>query len=137
MNDIAKIDTNIDFLKSMKDRIRQNSGLSDADWHEHEKATTMGLYRLRVAYPTQARNYDAVEVDSLTALWLEIFADVKPRVLAEAVTLYIKNDRSGFFPSPGQVMGAVEEILESKPKKRFIQTGTDDAGNYTGYWEDI
>ena len=124
-------------LDVSKSQIMGKTGMEESGWSEYKSVVIQSLYKLQVAFPTQARNFDTSESNALTLLWLEIFAEVKPWVLAEAVTLFIKNDRSGFFPSPGQIMGAVEEILETMPQKRFIQTGVDDAGNATGYFEEL
>lgn len=53
-----------------------------------------------------------------------------------------KRDGGQFIPYPATWLNKRrwEDIaaipLDSGPKKRFIETGTDDAGNSTGYWEE-
>jgi hypothetical protein len=53
----------------------------------------------------------------LTALWLEIFTEVERGILNEAIMRFVAADRKGFFPSPGQVMGFVEEIIAEREKR--------------------
>jgi hypothetical protein len=53
----------------------------------------------------------------LTALWLEIFAEVERGILNEAILRFIAADRKGFFPSPGQVMGVVGDIIKERKKR--------------------
>jgi hypothetical protein len=70
------------------------------------------LLRLQVAYPAQSRKFAPEEIRATNALWKEIFAGVDPRVFHEAVTRFIRDDRKAFFPSPGQISGFVEKILQ-------------------------
>lgn len=70
------------------------------------------LAKLQVAYPSQIRNYSPEEVAATCALWTEIFGRVHPQVFHEAVQRFILNDRKGFFPTPGQVVKYVEDIIK-------------------------
>jgi hypothetical protein len=72
------------------------------------------LYKLRIAYPAQSRNFSDAEAKATNALWSEIFAGAPPDVLREAVTRFIITDRKGFFPSPGQIAGAAEQIIKER-----------------------
>ena len=85
---------------------------------EYEKVISTQLLRLRTAYPTQARNFTTTEAKLLSAMWMEIFAEVPAEVLQEAVSRHIKNDRTGFFPTPGQIMGEVEKIIAERRAKQ-------------------
>jgi hypothetical protein len=86
---------------------------------EARKAVISGeLFKLRVAYPTQARNYSDGEVAAMNALWSEIFIAVEPRLLHEAIIRFITGDRKAFFPSPGQIVGQVECIIAEKEEER-------------------
>ena len=95
------------------------------------KSVTCSLFKLRTAFPTQTRNYSAEEANALTSLWLEVFNGICPYVLNIAVTIYIKEERTGFFPSPGQIMGIVDSLLEEMPVG-FIPLGIDADGNVFG-----
>jgi len=88
----------------------QKYGMTEQAWAVYDAEMSIGLLTLRTAFPTQARNYSDREFDVLTALWLEIFAEVEPGLLREAIMRFVATDRKGFFPSPGQIMGVVEEI---------------------------
>jgi hypothetical protein len=86
---------------------------------EARRAVISGeLFKLRVAYPTQARNYSDGEVAAMNALWSEIFIAVEPRLLHEAIIRFITGDRKAFFPSPGQIVGQVERIIAEKEEER-------------------
>jgi len=68
------------------------------------------LYTLRMAYPVQARKFTEREVSRTNELWAEIFAGVELRLLHKAIIRFISQDRKAFFPTPGQIIGVVEEI---------------------------
>lgn len=78
---------------------------------EQEALIKIELAVLRTAYPTQARNFSAAEVQATTNLWFEIFAKVPAQLLHEAIKRFIINDRKGFFPTPGQIIGFIEQIV--------------------------
>jgi len=86
---------------------------------EHEAVISAELAKLRFAYPTQARNFKQEEADIIQALWSEVFAGVDPVILHEAVIRFIKTDRKAFFPSPGQIMGVVEDIKKERYWREF------------------
>ena len=100
-----------------KFRIMDKHGMTGQAWALLDAEVSIGLLTLRTAYPTQARNYSDREHDMLTALWLEIFAEVERGILHEAIMRFVAADRKGFFPSPGQVMGYVEEIIAGRKKR--------------------
>jgi hypothetical protein len=54
----------------------------------------------------------------MNALWREIFLTVEPRLLHDAVVRFITNDRKSFFPSPGQIVGYVEQIIAEKTREQ-------------------
>jgi bacterioferritin-associated ferredoxin len=105
------------FADLAKTRIINKYNMTEQSWVIYDAAMSIGLLTLRTAYPTQARNYSDKEHDMLAALWLEIFAEVKPDILYEAIMRFISTDRKGFFPSPGQVMGIVESIVKEREWK--------------------
>jgi len=69
------------------------------------------LVKLSLAYPSQLKNFNSDEIKIINELWNEIFIGVSPEILHEAVIRFIKEDRKGFFPAPGQIMGYVEEVI--------------------------
>jgi len=98
------------FASAVKNRMMSKHGMTEQEWAIYDAEISLGLLTLRTAFPTQSRNYSDREFDMLTALWLEIFAEVERGILNEAIVRFVTADRKGFFPSPGQVMGIVEEI---------------------------
>jgi hypothetical protein len=101
--------------------IIDSTGASEAEIAQYRAIVSMELFKLRTAYPTQARNYSDIETDALTALWLEVFTGIDGRVLHQAVIRFITDDRKAFFPSPGQIMGYVEQInkeIEAEKQSR-------------------
>lgn len=46
----------------------------------------------------------------LIKLWAVIFVDYEAEVVKYAVTQFIKHDRNGYPPMPGQVMGEIEKL---------------------------
>ena len=100
-----------------KNRIMSKHGMTEQQWVMYDAEVSIGLLTLRTAFPSQARNYSDREHDMLTALWLEIFVEVEPSMLREAIMRFIATDRKGFFPSPGQIIGCVEEITAEREKQ--------------------
>lgn len=79
------------------------------------------LYTLRMAYPVQARKFSEREVRRTNELWAEIFAGADLRLLHKALIRFMATNRSGYFPSPGQVFGVLEDIAaeEAAEQKRI------------------
>jgi hypothetical protein len=88
---------------------------------KHELFIAAELYTLRMAYPVQARNFSEREVLRTNELWAEIFSGVDLRLMHKAIIRFIAIDRKAFFPSPGQIIGVVEDILaeEAAEEKRL------------------
>ena len=79
------------------------------------------LYTLRMAYPVQARKFTEREVSRTNELWTEIFTGVDLRLLHKAIIRFITTDRKAFFPSPGQIIGILEDIItEEKAEQNRI-----------------
>ena len=79
------------------------------------------LYTLRMAFPVQARKFTEREVSRTNELWAEIFAGVDLRLLHKAIIRFITTDRKAFFPSPGQIIGVLEDIMvEDKAEQKRI-----------------
>jgi hypothetical protein len=100
-----------------KHRIMRKHGMNEQEWAIYDAEVSIGLLTLRTAFPTQARNYSDREHDVLTALWLEIFAEVEPGLLREAIMRFVATELKGFFPSPGQIMSVVEEIQGERQRQ--------------------
>lgn len=98
------------FAGLAKTRIINKFGMTEQGWAIYDAEVSIGLLTLRTAFPTQSRNYSDREHDMLAALWLEIFVEVERGILHEAIMRFVSNDRKGFFPSPGQIMGIVEDM---------------------------
>ncbi len=72
------------------------------------------LMVLSTAFPTIVRNFDEYEFKATQELWYGIFKNVPEELLQEAVMRYIINERKGFFPSPGQIIGIMTEIVKKR-----------------------
>jgi len=98
----------------MRAQIVEKYSMSDQQLAEYTATVSIGLFKLRTAYSTQARNYTAEEADALTALWLEHFVMTPADVLYDAINRFIKTNNSGFYPSVGQIMSHVDEIIAER-----------------------
>ena len=76
------------------------------------------LYTLRMAYPVKARKFTEREVSRTNELWAEIFVGVDLRLLHKAIVRFIATDRKAFFPSPGQIIGVLEDIVAEEEAER-------------------
>ena len=72
------------------------------------------LMVLSTAFPTVVRNFDPYEFKATQELWYSIFKNVPEELFQEAVKKYIINERKGFFPSPGQIIGIITEIVKKR-----------------------
>ncbi|GHU57684.1 hypothetical protein AGMMS49975_23630 [Clostridia bacterium] len=76
---------------------------------------------LQTAFPTVVRGYNDAEYDAMVKLWGNIFRNVPQDILQEAILRFIINDRKGFFPTPGQIVGHAQQIIaEQKAEKDRI-----------------
>ncbi len=66
--------------------------------------------QLRRIYPAQLKNLTADEVHELTAVWTDALSGLEIKILDEAVSRFIKTDKKGFCPVPGQIRMLAEEI---------------------------
>lgn len=80
------------------------------------------LLVLQTAFPTVVRNYDEYEVQALQQLWYDIFKNVPEQLLREAIKRFIINDRKGFFPSPGQIVGYIEQIVTEQKEAEMVRS---------------
>jgi len=87
---------------------------------DKNKAISAALLKLSLAYPAQSRSFSPEEVRALTMLWNEAFEDIEPDMLHEAVRRFIAEDRKGFFPSPGQIRGIVEDTAKNNYVEKLI-----------------
>ena len=100
-----------------KARIMSKCGITEQEWAIYDAEVSIGLLTLRTAFPTQTRNYTDREHDMLTALWLEIFVEIEPGIFHEAIMRFVADDRKGFFPSPGQIMGIIVDIQAERERQ--------------------
>lgn len=84
------------------------------------EAISAQLLILQTAYPTIVRNYDQYEFQALQNLWYDIFKNIPEQLLKEAIKRFIINDRKGFFPSPGQIIGYIEQIVYEKKFNELV-----------------
>lgn len=109
-----------------------NIVLKDEAWISIQTEATLPLetinsqlLALQTAFPTIVRNYDQHEFEALQSLWYDIFKNVPEQLMNEAIKRFIINDRKGFFPSPGQIVGCIEEIVKeqqaAEKRRRMIE----------------
>lgn len=77
------------------------------------------LLILQTAFPLSVRNYDEYEFKALQSLWYEIFKNVPEELMNEAVKRFIITERKGFFPSPGQIVGCIEDIMRNREAEKL------------------
>jgi len=105
-----------------KGQILKSGLMDERQLAQYSAAVAVSIFKLRTAFHTQARNFRESEIDALNALWLETFSNFRPEDIQEAVLRFIKDDRKGFFPSPGQVEGFVEQIVkERKAQEKSVE----------------
>ena len=105
-------------IERIRPGIMADTGMSEKQFASFYAVVTVELFKLKTAYPTQAQNWTDTDWDAREALWLEVFAGIDPWVIHEGVLRFIKNDRKGFFPAPGQVMGYVEDVAAEREKEQ-------------------
>lgn len=88
------------------------------------------LMVLSTAFPTVVRNFDPYEFKATQELWYSIFKNVPEELLQEAVRKFIITERKGFFPSPGQIIGIITDIVKKREMddlmKRLIAQASGD-----------
>ena len=125
------------FTELAKTHLMHKYGMSEQQWADYDAEVSLGLLTLRTAYPTQARNFTNKEHDMLTALWLELFAQITPGILQKAIMLFIAGDSSGFFPSPGQVMKLVVNMQAEHVREEAAKRAAVDAAEFHHYLKRI
>lgn len=88
--------------------------MTEIEKAEHSALIAVELYRLRTAYPVQARNFSEEEAEAMNALWSEIFMGVDLQLMHEATMRFIITNKTGFFPSPGQIVDVIEQIIKER-----------------------
>jgi len=116
-HELAKTNNSPALAELVKNRIINKNGITTQEWAVYDAEISVGLLMLRTAFPTQARNYSDREHDMLMALWLEIFVATEPGIFHDAIMRFVAADRRGFFPSPGQIMGIVEDIQAERERQ--------------------
>ncbi len=101
---------------------------NDKTWLSIQTETTLPpekinsqLLVLQTAFPAVVRNYDEYEFQALQNLWYDIFKNVPEQLMREAVKRFIINERKGFFPSPGQIIGYIEQIVAEQEEVKLMQ----------------
>jgi len=116
-HELAQINNTPSFAELAKNQLMHKYGMTAQEWAIYDAAISVGLLKLRTAFPTQTRNYSDKEHDMLIALWLEVFLAIEPSIFHEAIMRFVAADRKGFFPSPGQIMGIVEDIQAEQERQ--------------------
>ena len=89
------------------------------------------LSMLRTAYTRFYQDIDEQGVGNAINLWQRMFADIDHKHVLHAVEQHIRLKE--FPPVIADIYVPAKERHDGPG--RFIQTGTDDAGMATGYWE--
>ena len=120
--DMAVSKKNTSMTEAAKAKILERPGVNADQLDKVAAAVSVGLWKLKVAFFANRndRESDKVKADGTLAVWLEAFYSKRPEVILEAVSRFIREDRSGFFPAPGLIMGFVEQIeREEKARESF------------------
>ena len=56
-------------------------------------------------------NWHVADKKMLLDVWTEVFRDDDPQAIEAALMLYIRTDKSGFAPSPGQLRSGIREYV--------------------------
>jgi len=116
-HDLAQINNTPTFAELAKNQLMHRYGITAQEWAIYDAEVSVGLLKLRTAFPIQTRNYSDKEHDMLISLWLEIFVAIEPGIFHEAIMHFVAADRKGFFPSPGQIMGIIEDIQTERERQ--------------------
>ena len=116
-HELAQINNTSTFAELAQNQLMHKYGMTAQAWAIYDAEISIGLLKLRTAFPSQTRNYSDREHDMLMALWLEIFIAIESGIFHEAIMRFVATDRKGFFPSPGQVMGIVEDIQAERERQ--------------------
>ncbi|MCL1861987.1 MAG: replicative helicase loader/inhibitor [Defluviitaleaceae bacterium] len=116
-HDLTQINNTPTFAELAKNQLMHRYGMTAQEGAIYDAEISIGLLKLRTAFPTQTRNYSDREHDMLMALWLEIFVAIEPGIFHEAIMRFVAADRKGFFPSLGQIMGIIEDIQTERERQ--------------------
>lgn len=94
--------------------------LTEKQQKQHAARIAVELFTLRTAYPTQARNFSPDEIAAINALWSEVFAGIDPQLLHLAIVRFVVADRKAFFPTVGQIVGVVEQIMAEQKGEEIL-----------------
>ena len=95
-------------------------------------AETLEIMSLvKVAYPRYYLETKREDAETAAFLWQRMFADIDHKHVLHAVEQHIRLKE--FPPVIADIYVPAKERHDGPGK--FIQTGTDDAGMATGYWE--
>jgi len=76
---------------------------------------------LETAYPNYSKKLSTEELDNTGKLWLNMFGDIDYLDIGKAVGDFIKNDKSGFPPTIGQV----NNLIDKKPSFLLANNNND------------
>ncbi|MCL2215430.1 MAG: replicative helicase loader/inhibitor [Defluviitaleaceae bacterium] len=79
--------------------------------YQYEALVTVELLKLRYAFPVQSQSASVETATNTAMVWAEALMGIEPEIIHAAVAKFIKDDRKGFFPSPGQIVGLAEKII--------------------------
>jgi len=88
-HELAQINNTPTFAELAKNQLMHKYGMTAQEWAIYDATISIGILKLRTAFPTQTRNYSDKEHDMLIALWLEIFIAIKPGIFHEAIMLFV------------------------------------------------
>ena len=68
------------------------------------------VYAVLVTFPSQYKNIDKATIEKMVSAWFLILGDYDYKVVQSGFKAYCQSDRTGFAPSPGQIINAAQDI---------------------------
>lgn len=64
-----------------------------------------------VTFPAQYKNVDKMTIEDMVSAWHMILADYDYKTVQSGFKAYCQSDRSGFAPSPGQIINSAQDVI--------------------------
>lgn len=72
---------------------------------------------IMATYPGHYKGYTPVMIDNLVGAWSMVFSEYTYKRANEGLMRYLKSDKAGFPPSPGQIIARMPSEYEEQLKE--------------------
>lgn len=69
---------------------------------------------LTASYPSVYKNMPGSDLENIVNVWTAVFAEHPYYKVSEGLKRYIQTEKSGFPPSPGQIMAKMPTVYEEQ-----------------------